>query len=109
VTGDMAHQPHYEDDKIQPIEIMRANFSKEELVGFYKGNVIKYVSRAQRKNGVEDLEKAAVYLGWWIELEKGSCQHDRLIDVTSHEGSERELLCASCGAVLRKTLNGVIE
>ena len=30
--------------------------------GFYKGNVIKYVTRYQNKNGKEDLEKAQTYL-----------------------------------------------
>ena len=30
--------------------------TKEEVVGFYKGNIIKYVTRYQDKNGIEDLE-----------------------------------------------------
>lgn len=31
------------------------------------GNVIKYISRAEHKNGTEDYKKAQVYLGWLIE------------------------------------------
>ena len=34
---------------------------------FAAGNVMKYVWRASRKNGVEDLRKASVYLDWMIE------------------------------------------
>lgn len=34
----------------------------DEVVGFYKGNVIKYVTRFEQKNGVEDLDKAITYL-----------------------------------------------
>lgn len=62
--SDVAHQPHYEDAAIQPIDVMWANFTKEEMVGFLKGNALKYLLRYQRKNGVEDLEKAQVYLEW---------------------------------------------
>ncbi|CAK8054134.1 DUF3310 domain-containing protein [Eupransor demetentiae] len=29
---------------------------------FYEGNVVKYVTRHKKKNGVEDLKKAKVYL-----------------------------------------------
>lgn len=35
---------------------------REETIGFYKGNIIKYVTRFEQKNGVEDLEKAVTYL-----------------------------------------------
>ncbi len=31
-------------------------------VGFAEGNICKYVVRYQEKNGIEDLEKAKVYL-----------------------------------------------
>ena len=37
--------------------------SKDEYVGFIKGNVIKYVVRCDKKgNGVEDIDKAINYL-----------------------------------------------
>jgi hypothetical protein len=68
---DVAHQEHYESCKIQPIEYMRALLSKEEFRGYLRGNVIKYISRYTKKNMVEDLEKAKVYLNWLIDLEMG--------------------------------------
>lgn len=64
---DVAKQPHYASQSIQPIEYMVATMSNEQFVGFLKGNVIKYISRSDKKNGVEDLKKAKVYLTWLIE------------------------------------------
>lgn len=69
VEQDVANLPHYAELKIQPIEYMRANFSKEEFRGYLVGSVLKYISRFERKNGVEDLEKAKVFLCWLIESE----------------------------------------
>lgn len=47
---------HY-DLPIQPIEYILAND-----LGFVEGNIIKYVSRYKRKNGMQDLLKAKHYL-----------------------------------------------
>lgn len=48
---------------IQPWDYIAANG-----LGFFEGNVIKYVTRWKRKNGVEDLRKALHYLEKLIEL-----------------------------------------
>jgi len=53
---------HYKDLPIQPFDIMKANFKKEEYEGYLRGNVLKYLLRYQSKNGVEDLKKASHYL-----------------------------------------------
>ena len=55
---------HYAVMKIQPIDFILAN----EL-GFCEGNVIKYLCRYKRKNGLEDLKKARQYLDFLIERE----------------------------------------
>lgn len=60
---------HYQKD-IQPVEAMMAWMSKEEMQGFYWGNVIKYVARWKDKNGVEDLEKAKDYLQRLIDCQE---------------------------------------
>lgn len=44
--------------------------SKEQVRGFYLGNVIKYITRYRGKNGVEDLLKANTYLDRLIEFEE---------------------------------------
>ena len=55
---------HYKDQPIQPVEYIHAN-----AIGYFEGNVIKYVSRWRKKNGVADLEKAKHYIELLIELE----------------------------------------
>ena len=55
---------HYKDLAIQPVEYIYAN-----NIGYFEGNVIKYVSRWRNKNGVKDLEKAKHYIDLLIELE----------------------------------------
>jgi len=55
---------HYKDMAIQPVEYIHANG-----IGYFEGNVIKYVSRWRKKNGVADLEKAKHYIELLIELE----------------------------------------
>lgn len=55
---------HYKDLPIQPVEFIHAN-----AIGYFEGNVIKYVSRWRKKNGIADLEKAKHYIELLIELE----------------------------------------
>jgi hypothetical protein len=55
---------HYKNMAIQPVEYMHANG-----IGYFEGNVIKYVSRWRAKNGIPDLLKAKHYLDLLIEFE----------------------------------------
>ena len=56
---------HYKELPIQPVEYIHAN-----KIGYFEGNVIKYVTRWKTKNGVADLRKAAHYIQLLIELEE---------------------------------------
>ena len=38
------------------------NFTREKFIGFMVGNIIKYVTRFEGKNGLEDLKKANAYV-----------------------------------------------
>lgn len=58
---------HYTVNGIQPIQIMKANMTKEGYRGFLEGNILKYPLRYKHKNGLEDLKKAKTYLTWLIE------------------------------------------
>lgn len=71
VAGNNPIEPkHYTDLKISPLEYITAN---EGEFTWCIANVIKYVSRYKRKNGIEDLKKAKWYLEYQIkELEKVS-------------------------------------
>jgi hypothetical protein len=59
ISGD-----HYKDMPIQPAQYIHAN-----AMGYFEGNVVKYVSRWRKKNGIADLEKAKHYIELLIEME----------------------------------------
>lgn len=55
---------HYTEMKISPLEYIEAN---QGDFTWCIANVIKYVSRHKRKNGIEDLKKARWYLNHEIK------------------------------------------
>lgn len=70
--SDSVHHPgHYTSGEIECIDAIKASMTPEEFEGYCKGNFIKYVWRYRDKNGIEDLEKANVYLKWLIDSLKG--------------------------------------
>lgn len=63
---------HYQNPgKKQAIETMYESMTDEEFAGFCIGNVTKYMYRYKTKNGVEDLKKAKVYIGFLINTLEG--------------------------------------
>lgn len=57
------HPSHYCQGGIEVIDYLKAKMTAEEFKGFLRGNVLKYVSRAEAKGKEkEDYEKAAWYL-----------------------------------------------
>lgn len=72
--NDMVHHPkHYEIlPNVESVDIIEAivNRDKDLLTPFASwclGNILKYLFRAGQKNGLEDYQKAQVYLNWLIE------------------------------------------
>ena len=63
------HPSHYKVGGIETIDFIKAKLTGEQLKGYYLGNLLKYLSRAEYKNGSEDFKKAQVYLQWLTELE----------------------------------------
>lgn len=60
------HPSHYNESGIECVEAIRATLG-EGFQDYCKGNVMKYLWRYKYKNGLEDLQKARVYLNWMIE------------------------------------------
>lgn len=57
------HPSHYTDGKIEVID-----FIEDKNLNFHRGNVVKYIARAGKKDKsreIEDLQKAA----WYIDRE----------------------------------------
>lgn len=66
--SDNVNQPsHYTTGGIETIDFIQAKLGKEGFIAYCIGNVMKYITRYQHKNGIEDLKKAMVYLGWAVE------------------------------------------
>lgn len=67
-AGDsVSHPLHYTQNGIECIEAIKASMTSDGFMDYCKGNVLKYIWRWRDKGGVEDLEKARVYLNWMIE------------------------------------------
>lgn len=56
------HPSHYTFGKIEVMDYIEDKLSDVECEGYFVGNIIKYVSRFRKKNGIEDLKKAQWYL-----------------------------------------------
>lgn len=61
---------HYKNGKMDAITVMENTLTEEEFVGFLKGLIIKYIYRADNKNGVEDYKKAEWYLRKLIKVKE---------------------------------------
>ena len=64
------HPKHYNTGKFEVIDVVADWLTDDELRGFIKGNVLKYVARERHKNGLEDLKKARFYLDYLITKEE---------------------------------------
>ncbi len=66
------HPQHYggADNPYEVIKVLEAWMTREQFIGFLKGNVIKYQARADKKNGGEDHAKAAWYANYLGEFVK---------------------------------------
>jgi hypothetical protein len=62
------HPMHYGQGEIECIDYIEDFLSKEEFIGYLRGNIAKYMHRWRYKNGVEDLKKANWYLAKLIEV-----------------------------------------
>lgn len=71
--GDNVNHPsHYNHGGIETYDVIKGWLSKEELIGYLRGNIIKYQSRANYKNNKEeDLKKAEWYTNKLKEVLEG--------------------------------------
>lgn len=56
------HPKHYIHGSHECVEFIRAALTDAEWAGYVKGNVMKYLWRANDKGGLEDIDKAMWYL-----------------------------------------------
>ena len=72
---------HYRSGGLETIDILEAKLSPEEFKGVCKGFAIKYLTRADMKNGLEDYKKAQWYIDRLVKfLEKQNANSQHLPD-----------------------------
>lgn len=62
IAADNINPDHYKAGGIETIEFIKVKLTPEQYKGYLLGNVMKYTSRFQHKNGLEDLKKSRWYL-----------------------------------------------
>tara|TARA_R100001086_G_scaffold134971_1_gene70218 strand:+ start:666 stop:878 length:213 start_codon:yes stop_codon:yes gene_type:complete len=67
---DSINPDHYKDSEIECIDAIESSMSQEAFKGYLKGSIIKYVWRYEKKNGLEDLNKARWFLAKLIHQNK---------------------------------------
>lgn len=67
INGYVKHPDHYTNGDIECIDAIKESMCSIAYEGYLKGNVMKYLWRYKDKGGLEDLEKARVYLDWLID------------------------------------------
>ena len=71
------HDKHYLESVVEPIKVMEKLFTKEELKGFIKGNILKYRLRMGHKDDIQkEMDKIRVYEHWLVKLERGEALTD---------------------------------
>ena len=55
--ADMVNHPAHYVGKIEVIDYLEDKLTSEQFEGYLVGNVLKYLSRYRKKNGLEDLKK----------------------------------------------------
>lgn len=71
------HDKHYLEAVVEPIKVMEKLFTKEELKGFIKGNILKYRLRMGHKDDIQkEVDKIRVYEQWLAKLERGEALTD---------------------------------
>lgn len=81
----VSHPPHYQSETgMEVIDVIEAfTFDLKGIEAYNTGNVIKYICRWKKKNGVQDLEKAKKYLDFLID-------HVKKLEKENNEKIEKE-------------------
>lgn len=68
---DNNYDQHYQ-GKVEPIELMQAQMTQAELIGFLKGNIIKYATRCGKKDDpAKEVSKIKRYADWLLDVLEG--------------------------------------
>lgn len=76
--GDKVNHPsHYNTGEYEVIDYIQDKLTSEQFEGYCVGNILKYVSRYQHKNGVEDIKKAVWYASRMVSSMEDNAEPER--------------------------------
>lgn len=93
MSDSVRHPSHYRLEGlkgIESIDIIKAVLGVEGFKKFCRGNALKYLIRADKKNGLEDLRKAAVYLNWEISGRTEEADVEKAAETAEEKVEEAE-------------------
>lgn len=77
-TSSHKNYDEYYQTEHQPIEVMQANMTQDEFIGYMKGNITKYVLRMGRKDDVKkEAAKIRRYAQWLEQAVNGETINPR--------------------------------
>jgi hypothetical protein len=72
IEGSAQSSTHYQKGRLQPIEIMQDHLTREEFIGYLKGNILKYTMRCGYKDDVKkECAKIEQYAKWLYQAQRG--------------------------------------
>lgn len=83
INDNVNHPSHYTYGKIEVID-----FIEDKCLNFHRGNAVKYIARAGKKNPekeIEDLKKAA----WYINREIERLENEQCDEILKHFEEEK--------------------
>lgn len=102
MSDSVRHPSHYNLEGlkgIESIDIIKAVLGAEGFKKFCRGNALKYLIRADKKNGLEDLKKAAVYLNWEISGRTEEADDEKTAEAAEKKAEKAEAAGSSEEAV----------
>lgn len=107
---DMVNHPkHYTSGTlgIEVINTMEMCSTKEEFIGYLRCNALKYISRFENKNGLEDVKKCAWYVKKYLTvqgLDEKDCKDEEaynLLKIVENSVTKESLIQVLKGIIIR--------
>lgn len=115
MSDNVKHPDHYKlvmnGEEVESIDVIKSVLGEEGFKKFCRGNALKYLIRADKKGGAEDLKKARVYLNWEIndDYEAEYEEQEKPSILFELEALKREIACNNLEAafnVIKKNCKG---
>lgn len=114
MRDNVKHPAHYDLPglPVESIDVVRAVLGPEGFRKFCRGCALKYLIRADKKGGAEDLQKAMVYINWelsGLQAEAPEAEKEAEEEAEETEEPEKELEDVKASALWKASLIEVMS